>query len=479
MKVSEYFHLGLTQGYLDFVDVPLNTDLPVFVDPSAIRTLQSPWGAECLSSLQNFFSCVLRNISEDNIPQARQLMSKLSEHNEFHFGLSVGESRGHAIGDKYADLILDAIGRTSAATTGLLEDLEDTCLLIHGIGPDLISDAICNIIRGQLIKYTQDICNYYGIALVPSVASGAMWDGVSEQWIEDFVSLPMADSEPLILVPRSIVRVRFSFDSQKYYRHYLLPEMQSYELSANTALVRTLKNGDRKPPTKKRLMEIYGSTKDSVIAQTNRFQETFQRYKREVRLHVADLPSDDDFSTVAGNATPIDWDSLVENLRQIPAGSQYASAYHNHVEKIFFAIFFPHLINPIKEYDLHSGRKRVDIRMTNEAKKGFFYWLSMHYPSQFVWIECKNYSDDVANEEVDQLSGRFSPTRGQFGLLVCRKIKNKIRLNDRCKDTAKDHRGFIIALDDEDVIELINYVKDNKGAGAFPKLRAMFENLIS
>ena len=39
MRVSEYFNLGKTQAYLDFVDVPINTDIEVFIDPTEIKNL--------------------------------------------------------------------------------------------------------------------------------------------------------------------------------------------------------------------------------------------------------------------------------------------------------------------------------------------------------------------------------------------------------------------------------------------------------
>lgn len=44
MRFSDYFSLKLDQPYLDFVDVPLDTDVPIFLDPVAIKNLQSPWG---------------------------------------------------------------------------------------------------------------------------------------------------------------------------------------------------------------------------------------------------------------------------------------------------------------------------------------------------------------------------------------------------------------------------------------------------
>lgn len=59
MKFSEYFNLNRNQPYLDFVDIPLDTDLPVFLEPGAIKSLVSPWGNELSSLLQTFFDTVL------------------------------------------------------------------------------------------------------------------------------------------------------------------------------------------------------------------------------------------------------------------------------------------------------------------------------------------------------------------------------------------------------------------------------------
>ena len=58
MRVSEFFNLNRTQPYLDFVDIPLNTDIPVFLDPNAIKSLESAWGNELSSLLQTFFEVV-------------------------------------------------------------------------------------------------------------------------------------------------------------------------------------------------------------------------------------------------------------------------------------------------------------------------------------------------------------------------------------------------------------------------------------
>ena len=78
MKVSEYFNLGKTQSYIDFVDIPLHTDIPVFIDPTALRTLKSPWGHECASLVRAYFEVVLNLIKAGKHDEARKLVSCLA-----------------------------------------------------------------------------------------------------------------------------------------------------------------------------------------------------------------------------------------------------------------------------------------------------------------------------------------------------------------------------------------------------------------
>ena len=140
---------------------------------------------------------------------------------------------------------------------------------------------------------------------------------------------------------------------------------------------------------------------------------------------------------------------------------------------------YPSLCYPTKQHNIHEGRKRIDITYTNEARNGFFSWLSLHYPSAIIFVECKNYGKEVANPEIDQLSGRFSPSRGKVGILTCRQIQDKKRLIQRCIDTAKDSRGYIIPLDDQDIIDLIKERQSNPESNDYRFFRALFNKLIN
>ncbi len=131
---------------------------------------------------------------------------------------------------------------------------------------------------------------------------------------------------------------------------------------------------------------------------------------------------------------------------------------------ILTATFYPSLINPLKEVEIHEGRKRIDITFQNAAHNGFFYELPAlkQVSSGYIFVECKNYSGDPTNPELDQLAGRFSTNRGRFGILVCRNINDKELFTKRCRDTAQDGRGFIIALDDNDIKYLLNLREERK-----------------
>ena len=371
--------------------------------------------------------------------------------------LSTAESRGRALGHESAGDVWEAFSQSEAARSGLLEDLEDTVLLVDGISTDIISDITTNIIRQPLIHYTQAACAWYGIPLTQDVDSGPIWDPDTQDWFSEYVSLPMVPSGKLLLVPKAIVRRRLEYDADEYYRHYILEHLKSVELAANSELVQTLRRG-RKRVTKKALTEKYGRGKDVNLRETRKEPSLLTRYRDSKRSTIRP-PLDHEALAAEENTPEPDWDNLLNDVLSLPTGQANANHYERAIESLLSALFYPSLSNPQPQRQIHEGRKRIDLTYTNVATQGFFRWLSQHYPAPHIFVECKNYVDDPANPELDQLSGRFSRLRGKFGLLVCRKIANKSLFAARCRDTAQDDRGFIVYLDDTDLSELVELKK--------------------
>lgn len=457
MRVSEHFHLKRTQPTLDFVDVNINGDVRVFVDPRALRCLPSKWGATCVYLVQNFFRSVLEAIRKKEHDRARGLLRVLREPNETHLGLSIGRARGRGLGNESAGDVWGALSESAALRSGLLEDLEDTILMIEGVSSDIISDMTTNIIRGPLIEYTARIAPLYGIPLADDVNSGPVWNPEKTTWESGYVRLPMTNEGKLLLIPKAIVRQKMDYDVDEYYRHYLLEHLQEVELNANSELVQLLKQGGRRV-TKKDVMEKYGIGKRVIVRETQRFPEVLARYRDDKRKMVPPPLGHTALALADGTNLP-DWDRILQELRDIQTGRDDATEYERCVEQVLTSLFYPSLTNPDMQTPLHNGRKRVDITYTNMATEGFFRWLSAHYSAANIFVECKNYSADPANPELDQLSGRFGTSRGQIGILVARSINDKALFLERCRDTALDERGFIVFLDDEDLAALIDEKK--------------------
>jgi|SRR5579862_8178658 len=475
MKVSEYYNLGRHQGELDFVDVDIWGDTRLYVDPRALRLLTTPWGAECVTLVQHFFRAVLEAIRNGRNDEAKRWLSGLREPNETHLGLSRGRARGSGLGPELAEEVWESLSATDAAVTGLLRDLEETALVVPGIDRDRISDITTNVIREPLIRYTQAACEHYGIPLSPGVDSGPLWNDRAKSWFARFEHLPVTAEGKLLLVPKAIVRRKLDYNGSEYLNHYLLTYIQDAELAAGSELVRLLKSGDRRPPTKKALKERYGTNKLVIAELTQRYPEALENYRTQKRTHFQPPLTHEDFFTEGTGPVP-DLAGLLSKVQSVPPGSDGADAYHKAVEALLSALFYPNLTSPQVEYRIHDGRKRIDIAYSNVAERGVFGWIAQHFPSAMIFVECKNYSEDPANPELDQLTGRFSPRRGKVGLLVCRTVEDRETMKARCRDAADDDRGFIVVLDDGDLGAL---VESYQATRVLSLLRERFEQLIS
>ncbi|WP_240623983.1 hypothetical protein [Ahniella affigens] len=435
--------------------------------------------------LQDYFQEVLKAIRSADHDRAKGLLACLNERNEFHIGFSKHESRGRALGKVSAEDIWKSLVRSKAAETALLEDLEDSVLFVDGIGPDKLSDAVCNIIRRPLIAYTQQACNYYGIKLEAEVNSGPLWDSKEKEWSSTLIRLPVTKAGPLILLPKIIVRAQQSYRFGQFYQHYLLPTLQQHHLSINSDLVRVLKSKKNKGGRrvyKKDLADRYGNDKLAAAKATIEHPEALTKFRQDKRRDRSRPLDHSAFAEIENVPVP-NFVKLVENVRALKPGKDQAQAYEDAIEKLLTAVLYPSLCSPIKQSPLHEGRKRIDITYVNAAKEGFFYWLAQKYPAPHIFVECKNYGKEIGNPELDQLTGRFSPSRGQVGLLVVRSIENRELLIKRCKDAATDQRGFVLVLEDADLLDFAtkrNELLKGNGVSGFGDtgLYRQFRNLV-
>ena len=467
-KVSEYFHLGLTQPGLDFVDTHTERDVLLFVDPYAISLRDDAWSNVCVDHINSFFQSSIDLIHAGDEEKAKAILSNLKEPKETGLGYGTKPRRGRGVsGGKALDLY-SSLRRSRAAQTGLLSDLGEFDLFIDGIGPDGLSDITTNILKRPLIEYTQKQARLLEIPVREGVAVPRVWNVGRAEWESIHCTLPVMDGNALILVPKFSVRRKMTLNSQEFYSDFVLDYLEQEEIRRGSSLVQTIKSSGRKKVLKKDLHHKYQFSKDFLAQFAEATPDVLQRYKQFYRDLPGGLGALSDNEILGRFEESFDPRAfalaLIAELGNITSGSDDASKYHRFMIGTLEFLFYPNLVYPDLEAEIQEGRKRIDILYTNASRSGLFERLQRlpQTRSHFVPVECKNYSREIVNPELDQISGRFSRERGFFGIICCRTIDDKARFILRCRDTASDGRGLVLPLDDADIVHMLDLVSQNR-----------------
>lgn len=449
-RFSKFFSLGLSQYQLDFVDVSNEYDTPVYVDPYAIEIHDDTWSEQASEHIRSFFKTVLDALRSNDFPHAAGLMSHLSEPQETFLGVSKDKPLGRGVGQTQARQLISAIRQSKAYKTGLLTDLSEMALYVEGIDRDKISDLTTNIIRGLLVIYTQEQCELLEVP-VHNYSGPPIWDTNRCDWVARTVKLPFIEDSPTLLVPKYIVRRRLSLDSQEFYNKQITDFLVAENIRANSALVKTIKG--QKKVYKGDVREANPKSKPFITDMVIKYPDLLNSYKEIAKRYGPMLTFEHEdkltITTVCRN--------LAKLFPKTKAGVRTADDYHQLVMGALTALFYPSLIQPHKEWEIHGGRKRIDIVFTNAADTGFFAHRrdDDQVRANMVIVECKNYSNDIENPEIDQLLGRFDRNRGKFGIIACRSVDKPDLLLKRCQDAASRSQGYILVLTDDDLIAML------------------------
>lgn len=225
-RVTE--HYGIS-GPVPFVNVHVERDSPIFVDPSAIRNDASPRGVAAYDQLRTMFGQVVEAARSTNPADhqiGRQLLTHFHEPNETRLGLSVAGSRGNAFADELETKFWSALRTNPACQHAVLNRLEDTRLYMDYVGDDRISDLTTRIIFNILADFTAEM-----MATYPALTSGATtapsdaWSNATGWNFANF-RLPHCAGKQLLLVPREWVYWRTLMEPVQFYNRFSTQAIQ-------------------------------------------------------------------------------------------------------------------------------------------------------------------------------------------------------------------------------------------------------------
>lgn len=458
MLLSQALGLNRGQPALDFVDIDLETDTPLFLDPAAFYEGEGRFAEQCSRDLEEFFDAVLHAAGQRDWNLGLRLLRGLSEPDEIHLGFSSGRPAGRGIGEKQARQIFSAILASRAISTGLITDLNDTLMFIPGIGPDKVSDITTNVLRKRLIAYTQEQFELLGVPIEDEMPTGLLWDSVKADWTESYDYIPVIRGQKILLVPKRYVKYAYDFTkaSQQYYDGYVASFIRQRELATMGKLVKfRVWSDEHKEPWvyKEDIEREVPRNKNSVADFSIQNPEVYDRFKDAffkfdpMSVH-AIVAAQGDFFDEQAYA-----ERILVALDAVPTGARSASDYQSLIVGILHFVFYPSLTHPVLERAINQDRKRIDISFDNSAHRGLFERLrnDPFLLAREVMVECKNYTHDLSNPEIDQMIGRFDPRRGRFGIVVCRDVRDKDRLVERCTDAFRSQQGVVVVLTDADL----------------------------
>ncbi|UPH52081.1 hypothetical protein [Listeria innocua] len=471
MKISELFKLNKSQHELDFIDIDLDDELPLFLDDHIFSFKSDSWSEKCDLIVKDFFRKIHETVLLDRNEELYKLCSNLNEPNETCLGRSKGKPRGSFQSTEILIEIFEQlfkIKKRNQKQFQTIKTLSDMKFYIDGVGNDTISDIVTNLIRYQLIQYTNEQCVLNGIPTEKQI-SKPYWNEISSRWEkEESIDQLIIHGKRILLVPKNIVfsESNYTFTKERFVQHDMLEFLQEKELQVpNSPLIKhrvPKKNQDIGEAfvTKKSIREReHIDKKQNVLKFSSKYpaiMETFKNKQHFKSLKVAELYeiqedsfSDDDYNNLL--------DAFIKTLKSIPRGKNYANDYHEFILGLLTFIFYPSLSHPKKETPIDNTRKRIDITYVNTADTGFFCNLKSEITSNYIYVECKNYSGKLSNPEFDQLAGRFNESSSKVGMLVCRKVDDFAY--ERAAGQYRRQNELLLIITDELLISMLNDMK--------------------
>jgi len=246
---------------IDFIDIDLDTDTELYIDPTLIDGLPVPWCVETKKVLDDFFENVFDCCKRKNYGGLHELVGFGKEPNETKLGQSVEQSCGK--GSKPASLfrVFKSVTEQCLIEKNIVKRPSELCIFVNNFAEDRMSDLITNVIRKQLYEFTLQQCEKHNVQIAGEKHDiGKYWDTDLKKWHPLVVSPLIVDGRKILLVPKITVRKKFIVSVGQYIQKFVLTHRQAHHLEHLTKLVHPSYSKKRghyyKPPTKRELRQI-------------------------------------------------------------------------------------------------------------------------------------------------------------------------------------------------------------------------------
>lgn len=191
MKLSHEFDPIATE---DCFDPILVADTELFVDPFSVFDETEGVFANSFDKIITFFNEAFK-LAAQTPERSGVLYGKLEsmmtfpEVNEIGLGYSASND-GSGASKWFRDQIIESLYRSIERGMDGYRHFEEIGIFEKGIGCDRISDITCNILKEEIISYTQTMCAKLNIPMVKIKMRHIRFDFKHLRWVDGIVELP-------------------------------------------------------------------------------------------------------------------------------------------------------------------------------------------------------------------------------------------------------------------------------------------------
>lgn len=212
---SDYFRVrkGALDSYGAF-DISLVRDLPLFIDPFLLfyPGTDSPSVHHELHDEMIRYLIFLRDVSQTPSPlKSMEHLFRFPEVRQTWLGFSTRGNHGRGLGADWARALHRNLGSVfrdfGEETVSHGSHLEKLTLIKSGIGRDMVSDFVTNLIRGYLAEYTQGFADAFlgGKYVKIHAVERVRFDYGRGVWRPGKYRLPSIGGDYVLLTPRNLL----------------------------------------------------------------------------------------------------------------------------------------------------------------------------------------------------------------------------------------------------------------------------------
>ncbi|CAI8834452.1 Restriction endonuclease [Brevibacillus sp. IT-7CA2] len=225
MLFSEVFSIK-KQSDDDWFDPILTVDTQLFIDPFLLFQQQKGFFAGSHSKIVNFFQkafeLAAKSGGNSKSVSYKKLLSILSfpEAKELCLGYAGGDTDGSGSGPGFSKKIAAVMVDSIKLGIHNMVHFEEMSILEKGIGRDRISDITANILKSDIIRYTQDICKRHNVPMERIKVRHSSFNETFLRWENEFVDLPVnilgKKPVPILLIPENVLRELSTINPQEF-----------------------------------------------------------------------------------------------------------------------------------------------------------------------------------------------------------------------------------------------------------------------